>query len=97
MFILLNNNLTTLNPVTLYDNESNPVDNAIITLNDDPLNYNLLKIIYTDNDNIRNSVDVIPAQNRSVTLQIFHTSVDRTAVYIKLKVVTIDGNTIRTG
>lgn len=83
-------------PYVLYDNWNNTVDNASITLNDSLANYQVIDIIFKDNDGIVNSATVYNPNGKFVSLSIQHANVGDSDLYIKGKTVSCNNNTIST-
>ena len=83
-----------LKPVVLYDNSTG--SNGTITLNDSVTNYSYIEIYYRSNDGYLSSKKVI-AGNNYVDLVAFQPLKTANVVtYAKLRVVSINNNTIST-
>ena len=91
---VLNEAINDLKPVVLYNNPSG--SNSTIELSDSVTNYSFIEIYYHSNDDYEGYKKLI-AQNGNTVLYEFQPQTNNEdALYLKLRVITINGNTIST-
>lgn len=79
-------------PVTLYENNEGSTDT--ITLSNSSANYTYLEIFFKSNENVFNSVKVYNPNGKRVSLISQWTNNGTPAVYLKTRVISIDGTSI---
>lgn len=86
--------INNMEPTVLYNNPSG--SNSTISLSDSVTNYSFIEIYYKSNDDYVSSKKLIAQNGNTVLYEFQPQTSNEDALYLKLRVITINGNTIST-